>query len=162
MNRNITFRKLGQKSAKCYNCGRTIAPFSEVLDFAMGGQPRCVCKDCLKGDFRNGKAARNKEVGKADKTTSTKCHTMMVYTFDPAIACAARISHGFSSKKLASGCYRLKYTMKSCAKGGWIFNEEANLDSEFMGCVVNGVSVITAHEYHEVVEAQDWYKRVGE
>lgn len=158
MNRSFKVRVLGQKPVKaCYNCGKFIPAFSEVIDFPMGGQPRCVCKDCTDGDFRNGKAFKNKEVGKSDKYTSTDCHVVMFYTFDEALAIAARVQHGFSSKKLTSGCYRLKYHVKSCNKAGWLFNENGIIDGEDIGFLANGIPCKTSKEYHMAVNAQTWY-----
>ncbi len=159
MLRTIELVTLGQKSAVCKKCGDVIPAFSEdILNFRMGGQKRCVCKACTE-IAPNGRTFSKLS---ADKRTGKNVHTIMVYTADTAVVLNACVAHDMSSKNLGNGFYRLKITVGSCNKGGWLFDEEAGIASEGCSILVNGIPVHDAHEYHNVVNAQDWYRRVGE
>lgn len=162
-NSNIVIRTLGQKPASCYNCGKTIPAFTEVIDFRIGGKPRCVCAKCQSGNFDDGFAAKNTETGDGSKRgkTSTKKHTIKVVCSNPITALDLRIVHGFSTVKQDNGDFRCEYKeMTTCHKGGWLFDENGILFDEYQMMTVNGKPVNTSREYHEAVEAQTWYDEV--
>ena len=160
---NIVIRTLGQKPATCYNCGRTILAGTEVIDFKIGGKPRCVCPLCQIGNFEDGFAKKSTEVGDGSKRgkTTTKTHTIQVVCSNPITALDLRIAHGFSTVKLENGDFRCEYKkMTTCHKGGWLFDENGQLLDNYQMMVVNGTPVKTSREYHEVVEAQTWYDEI--
>lgn len=152
------------KLTVCRSCGKKFGKGTQMVNYGVGGRKRCVCPQCLEV-VPNGNAILGEETGNGSKRgkTRTMSHKIQVVATNPATVLELKVAHGFSSELLENGDYRCEYDkMTTCHKGGWLFDHNGNLKDEYQMMFVNGKPVHNVHEYHDIVDAQDWYERVGE